>query len=85
MLRGPRFDHVERHHQCTEQSWTKVREELIARDQRFCTLLPHNPRDAIAYGVAFFINGERTYGENILQATFMHDDEIIVIQAISGG
>jgi hypothetical protein len=84
LLLGPWFNHLERQYQCTGQRWSKMRKQLVERDQRLSILLPQSAHDESATGVAYFINGQRTYGEVLFQIYYMPNDELIVVQAISG-
>lgn len=85
LLLGPRFDGMDRNHQCAGQCWPLVREELVSREQRLSALLPQCSHDTAALGVAYFINGRRAHGEELFHVTFMPDDELTIVHAISGG
>jgi len=86
LLLSPRFAQIDHQHQWASQCCLqKMRKELAARDQRLGNLLPKGCLDRAIPGSALFVNGQQAFGSVQFHGTFMPNDEVAIVHALSGG
>jgi hypothetical protein len=70
---------------CGGNNWREVRADLIVSHPSLALVLPSSADVSAASAFAFFVNGRRVSARAFFEVAFEPDDELAIVQAISGG